>query len=67
MNAVEGYLHTQKFYLMVEPEYYDIALEVYEKNRKEIHTAGIINTKKIPLHEEQNPQCLAYVVRSENR
>lgn len=67
VNTVEGYFHTQKFYLIVEPEYYDIALEVYEKNRKDNHTAGIINSKKIPLNEELNHQSLAYVVRSENR
>lgn len=67
VNAVEGYFHTQKFYLIVEPEYYDIALEVYEKHRKDIHTAGIINSKKIPLNDEVNHQSLAYVVRSENR
>lgn len=66
-NAVEGYFHTQKFYLIVEPDYYDIALEVYERNRNQIHTAGIINTKKIPLKEELNNQSLAYVVKSENR
>lgn len=66
-NAVEGYFHTQKFYLIVEPEYYDVALEVYNRNRKHIHTAGIINTKKLPLDNEVNHQSLAYVVKSENR
>ena len=66
-NAVEGYLHTQKFYLVVEPEYYDIALSVYDKNRKQIHTAGIINSKKLPLEQETDHRSLAYVVKSENR
>lgn len=66
-DAVEGYFNQQKFYLIVEPEYYDIALEVYEKKRDQIHTAGIINTKKIPLEESVNNQSLAYVVKSENR
>lgn len=66
-NAVEGYFHTQKFYLVVEPEYYKIALEVYDRNRRRIHTAGIINTGKIPLKEEADIQSLAYVVKSENR
>ena len=66
-DAVEGYLNKQKFYLIVEPEYYDIALEVYEKRRDSIHTAGIINTKKIPLEDAVNNQSLAYVVKSENR
>lgn len=66
-NAVEGYLHTQKFYLVVEPEYYDIALEVYNRNRQTIHTAGIINSRKLPLGDEVNHDSLAYVVQSENR
>lgn len=66
-NAVEGYLHTQKFYLVVEPEYYDVALEVYDRNRRNIHTAGIINSKKLPTAKETDHQSLAYVVKSENR
>ena len=65
-NAVEGYLHTQKFYLVVEPEYYDVALEVYDRNRRNIHTAGIINSKKLPMAKETDHQSLAYVVKSEN-
>lgn len=67
INAVEGYFNKQKFYLIVEPEYYDVALEVYDRKRKQIHTAGIINTKKIPLTDEVNNSSLAYVVKSENR
>lgn len=66
-NAVEGYLNTQKFYLVVEPEYYDVALEIYDRNRKYIHTAGIINSKKLPLAKETDNRSLAYVVKSENR
>lgn len=66
-NAVEGYLHTQKFYLVVEPEYYDTALEVYARNRAAIHTAGIINSRRLPAEQEPDRDSLAYVVRSENR
>lgn len=66
-NAIEGYLHTQKFYLVVEPEYYHTALEVYDRNRRNIHTAGIINTRKIPATQEVEQDSLAYVVKSENR
>ncbi|MCR5339184.1 MAG: cell division protein MukB [Lachnospiraceae bacterium] len=66
-NAVEGYLNTQKFYLVVEPEHYQTALEVYDKNRDKIHSAGIINTRKLPLDQEENTSGLAYVVKTENR
>ncbi len=66
-NAVEGYMNTQRFYLVVEPEYYDTALSIYDKRRDRIHTAGIINTKKIPLDYEEDNKSLSYVVKSENR
>lgn len=66
-NAVEGYLNTQKFYLLVEPEYYDLALEIYHKHKNRIHTAGIVNTKKLELDLNTDSQSLAYVVHSENR
>ena len=66
-NAIEGYLSGQKFYLIVEPEYYQIALEVYYKNRESIHSAGIVNTKKLELGRKINNQSLAYVIHSDNR
>ena len=66
-NAVEGYLNTQKFYLVVEPEHYPLALSVYDWNRDSIHSAGIINTRKIPMDYEENSRSLAYVVKAENR
>ena len=66
-NAIEGYFGTQKFYLIVEPQYYHVALEVYDKNRKNIHTAGIINSRKLPAEREAEQDSLAYVVKSDNR
>ena len=66
-NAIEGYLSNQKFYLIVEPAYYQIALEVYYQNREHIHSAGIVNTRKLELGEKVNNQSLAYVVHSDNR
>ena len=65
-NAVEGYFNTQKFYLVVEPEHYNVALWVYDKNRDTIHSAGIINTRKLPQDYEENSKSLAYVVRTDN-
>ncbi len=66
-NAVEGYFHTQKFYLIVEPQYYAVALEVYHKNKAVIHSAGIINTRKLARDQAVDSKTLAYVVHSENR
>ena len=66
-NAVEGYMNNQKFYLIVEPDSYDIAIEVYQRMKSKIHTAGIVNTRKIPMEREVDNTSLAYVVKSENR
>lgn len=34
-NAAEGYLNTQRFYILVEPESFDIALGIYDRLRRE--------------------------------
>jgi DNA repair exonuclease SbcCD ATPase subunit len=48
-NAVEGYLNTQRFYILVEPENFDIALGTYDRLRKEKKAfgVGLINTQKL--------------------
>jgi len=48
-NAVEGYLHLQKFYLYVAPKFFDEALEIYETHKKEgrIYDAGLIDMEKV--------------------
>jgi uncharacterized protein YPO0396 len=66
-NAVEGYFHLQKFNLIVEPEYYSVALTVYHNKRNDIHTAGIINTRKLVMNDVVDHRSLAYVIHSENR
>lgn len=33
-NAVEGYLNTQRFYILVEPDNFDIALGTYDRLRR---------------------------------
>ena len=37
-NAVEGYLNTQRFYVLVEPEHFDIALVLRKLRRERKHT-----------------------------
>lgn len=48
-NAVEGYLNTQRFYVLVEPENFDIALGIYDRLRREkkVYGVGLINTKDL--------------------
>lgn len=48
-NAIEGYLHFQKFYLFVEPEYFVEALEIYDviKDEHHIYDVGLVDMEKI--------------------
>lgn len=64
-NAIEGYLNTQRFYLVVEPEYYNLALEIYNANKKS-YNQGIINFRKLPESEVES-NSLANFVETENR
>lgn len=66
-NAVEGYLNTQRFHIIVEPQYYSIAAEVYDKNKNKIHTAALVNTSALDLNKETPENTLAGVVESKNR
>ncbi len=67
-NAVEGYLNTQRFHIIVEPESFDIALGVYDKLRRKklAYGAGLINTAKLDAYEHAPEESLATVVTSQN-
>lgn len=67
LNAVEGYFNKQKFNIIVEPKYYPIARDVYNKNKDTIHSVGLINTLKIPVNIEIEENSLAAVVTSNNK
>ncbi len=77
-DAVEGYLNTQRFDLIVPAEYFNFSLNVYErfKKEKDIYGVGLVDTTKILKHgdnmeegtlaeevETQNPYARAYVNR----
>jgi uncharacterized protein YPO0396 len=66
-NAVEGYLNSQRFYLIVEPQHYGVALEVYNRIKKEVHTVGLVNTNKLDINTGADYASLAYVIKSDNR
>ena len=67
-NAVEGYLNTQRFYILVEPEHFDIALGIYEKLRKDkkVYGAGLINTGKLEAYDTVPEGSLATTVESKS-
>lgn len=68
-NAIEGFLHTQKFDLLVEPTYFAQALTLYEKNKREyrIEGVGLVDTEKeVKYLREPRPNSLATLLVSEN-
>lgn len=66
-DAVEGYLNTQRFNLIVNPDVYDIAAEVYDRHKSEIHTVALVNTGALDLDALTDDSSLAGTVKSENR
>lgn len=68
-NAVEGYLNTQRFYILVEPENFDIALGIYDRLRREkkAYGVGLINTQNMDSYDETPQGTLASVVVSKNK
>lgn len=75
-QAIEGYLHLQKFYLMVAPEDYEAALKLYEKIKIEekIYDVGLVDLQKVQAYKKsiksgslseeiitENPLVRAYV------
>lgn len=47
-DAIEGYLHTQRFDLLVEPAFFAEALALYEREKKnlQVEGAGLVDTEK---------------------
>ncbi len=68
-NAVEGYLNTQRFYVLVEPENFDIALGIYDRLRREkkVYGVGLINTKDLEKYNTAPEGTLAEIVTSQNK
>ena len=68
-NAVEGYLNTQRFYVLVEPENFDIALGIHDRLRKEkkVYGVGLINTRDLGNYDTAPAGTLASVVTSQNQ
>lgn len=70
-NAVEGYLNTQKFYILVEPAYYNTALQTLNSAKKseDLYGYGLVDIGKLRENEKLrcDPNSLAAVVTTENR
>ncbi len=69
-KAIEGYLHSQKFYLIIEPEYFVDALKVYDrlKFEKGYYDWGLVDTGKIAAIKTYREQgSLAEEVLTDNK
>jgi uncharacterized protein YPO0396 len=67
-NTIEDYLGQQRFNLIVEPRYFDEALNVYNqiKDTLDIYGIGLVNTKKIQHFTNYRDDSLASIITSEN-
>ncbi len=54
-DCIEGYLHTQKFYILVPPEHFVSALKIYDRLKFERHfyDIGLVDIGKL---QESNPR-----------
>ena len=68
-NAIEGYLHTQKYYIIVPEEYFRDALRVFDaiKRSKTVYGTGIIDIEKLKrINPIADPNSLAEEIETED-
>lgn len=70
-GAAEGYLNTQKFYLLVDPVYYKDTLSIVERIKKEFRSSsfGLVDIGKLRECEKINPwnNSLAKKIETKNK
>lgn len=58
-DAVEGYLHSQKFYLLIEPQYYQQAVALFAKVKQQYRrSCGLVDIAKLRANEHKRLQSL---------
>ena len=68
-NAIEGYLNTQKYYIIVPPQYVRLAVKVFDriKRDKAVYDTGIVDTEKImKKHPRAEQKRLAQEIETDN-
>lgn len=69
-GAVEGYLNTQKFYLLIEPQYYRHAVSIYDRIKQAFgaQSFGLVDIGKLREEEHLDPRSdsLAMKVQTNN-
>lgn len=67
-NAIEGYLNTQRFDIIVDPVYFNDALDIYEKVKYEqrIYGVGLVNTQKLREYDQTIQGSLAQKISTDH-
>ncbi|MGL5041982.1 MAG: ATP-binding protein [Culicoidibacterales bacterium] len=65
-DAIEGYLNTQRFNLLIEPQYFAKALELYEqqKQKKGLYGVAIVDCQKLAAFSTTGKDSLANLVKT---
>lgn len=67
-DTIEIFLGNRRFMLIVEPRYFDQALQIYAriKNKYRLYGIGLVNTKQIAKFKTFEENSLASIIDSEN-
>ena len=68
-DAIENYLGSQRFTLIIEPQYFDFALDVFNeiKAKKQVFGVGLVNTKKMVGYDVCDSGSVAEIITSGNK
>lgn len=68
-DTIEIFLGNRRFNLIVEPRYFDQALQIYSriKDRYRLYGIGLVNTKQISKYTNYEKNSLASIIDSENK
>ena len=69
-NAIEGYLNTQKFYIIVPPRFVRLAIRVFDriKRDKAVYDTGVVDVEKILAnHYQAEANSLATEIDTDNQ
>ncbi|MDE5565924.1 MAG: hypothetical protein K2I77_02950, partial [Anaeroplasmataceae bacterium] len=68
-DTVEIFLGNRRFNMIVEPRYFDQALQIFAriKDRYRLYGIGLVNTKQISKYKNFEAKSLASIIDSENQ
>ncbi len=68
-DTIEIFLGNRRFNMIVEPRYFDQALQIFSriKDRYRLYGIGLVNTKQINKYKSYEKNSLASIIDSENQ